>query len=88
MKDVFGLILYLYVRVRKFPVPRWLVKLNPALTDFKGPTTFICLRPISIVVSNIENVEKHFKVLKSGFYYRAISITGGSVTRYLFCKTV
>ena len=54
------------------------LQLTPALTDFKGPTIFICYRRISII-ANIENKEKLFKGLKSGFRYRRISITGGSV---------
>ena len=37
-----------------------LLQLTPGLTDFKGPTIFICYRRIS-VIANIENKEPLFK---------------------------
>ena len=40
------------------------IELTPALTDFKGPTIFICYRRIS-VIANIEIKEKFFKGLSS-----------------------
>ena len=39
------------------------LQLPPALTDFKGPTTFICYTRISFI-ANIESEEKLFKGLK------------------------
>ena len=44
------------------------IQLTPALTDFKGPTIFICYRRIS-VIANIEIKEKLFKGLKNSFCY-------------------
>ena len=62
-----------------------LVQLTPALTDFKGPTIFICYRRIS-VIANIENKEIFFKRSKNCFGYRRISVTGGSVRAGFNCK--
>ena len=53
------------------------IQFIPALTDFKGPTIFICYRRIS-VITNIEIKEKLFKKLKESFCYRRIFITDGS----------
>ena len=39
------------------------IELTPALTDFKGPTIFICYRRIS-VIANIEIKEKFFQGTK------------------------
>ena len=50
---------------------------NIQLTDFKGPTIFICYRRIS-VIDNIDK-EKLFNGLKNGIRYRQISISGESV---------
>jgi len=54
------------------------IQLTPALTDFKGPTIFICYRQIS-VIANIEIKEYLFMGLKNIFCYRSISVTRGSV---------
>ena len=54
------------------------IQLTTALTDFKGPTIFICYRWIS-VIANIEIKEKLFKGPKNSFCNRRISITGGPV---------
>ena len=54
------------------------VQLTPALADFEGPTICICYRWISII-ANIDNTNFVLKGLKSGFRFRQISITGGSV---------
>ena len=59
----------------------------PALTDFKGPTIFICYRRIS-VIANIEIKEKLRNGLKKSFCYRRISITGGSVRAGFNCMGV
>ena len=61
-----------------------MVQLTPALTDFKGPTIFICYRRIS-VIANIEIKEKLFKGPKEIFCYRRISVTGGSVRAGFNC---
>ena len=60
------------------------IQLSPALTDFKGPTIFICYRQIS-VIANIEIKEKLFNGLKDSFCYRQISITGRSVRAGFNC---
>ena len=51
-------------------------ELTPTLTDYKGPTIFICYRRI-FVIANIENKEKPFQELKNGFRYRRISASTG-----------
>ena len=61
------------------------IELTPALTDFKGPTIFICYRRIS-VIANIEIKEKLFKGPKDIFCYRRISVTGGSVGAGFNCN--
>ena len=61
------------------------VQLTPALTDFKGPTIYICYRRIT-VIANIEIKEKLFKGLKNSFCYRRISIPGGPVRVGFTCR--
>ena len=53
------------------------IHLTPPLTDFKGPTTYICYRWISIVANN-EKLKNNFSNVKNFFHYWRISITGGS----------
>ena len=60
------------------------IELTPALTDFKGPTIFICYRRIS-VIANIEIKEKFFKGPKGIFCYRRISVTGRAVRAGFNC---
>ena len=43
------------------------LQLTPALTDFKGPTIFICYRWIFVFFAIIEIKEKLFKELKNIF---------------------
>ena len=61
-----------------------LVVKTPALTDFRGQTTFICYRRIS-VIANIENKENNFKGLTNSFCNRRISIICGSVKAGFNC---
>ena len=60
------------------------IQLNPALTDFIGPTIFICYRRIS-VIANIENKEKLIRGPRNPLHYMQISIHGGSVTPGFNC---
>ena len=60
------------------------IQLTRGLTDFKGPTIFICYRCFS-VIANIEKKEKLFKGLKNSFFYRQIFVAGGSVRAGFNC---
>ena len=53
------------------------IQLAPALTDFKGPTIFICYRRISIIaeIENKENIFKGFPLL-AGSLYRDSTVIG------------
>ena len=60
------------------------VQLTPALTDFKGPTAFICYRQI-FVIAIIENQENLFKGFKNSLFYGRISVAAGSVIAGFNC---
>ena len=60
------------------------IQLTPALTDFKGPTIFVCYRRI-FVIANIKYKEKLLKGPRNGLSYRRISVTGGSVISGFNC---
>ena len=68
------------------------IELTPALTDFKGPTIFICYRRIS-VIANIEIKEKLFKGPKKIFVMGAFPLLAGPLLMALerdstvFCPT-
>ena len=56
------------------------IELTPALTDFKGPTIFICYRRIS-VIANIEIKEKFFKGPKGIFVIGGNPLLAGPLER-------
>ena len=65
---------------------RLYIQLTPALTDYKGPTIFICFKWIS-VFANIEIKEKLFRELKNIFCYR-LAIFRGSIGAGFDCESL
>ena len=58
------------------------IQLTPALTDFKGPTIFICYRQIFFIVK-IKILKKLFKELKISFVIGGFLLLAGPLQRDL-----